>query len=140
MIVVRLLIFSLLVSLVSCGSATKEVVEESFPDGSPKNVKYYKEKETGHECVGEKTFYPNGKVQSEGKYKNGLMEGRWTFYYENGLKWSEGNFVKGKEHGLYTTWFENGNKRYQGKFKNGSRTGEWQFWDENGTLAKVTKF
>ena len=33
-----------------------------------------------------KNFYSNGRVASEGQYKNGLKDGAWKFYTEDGKK------------------------------------------------------
>ncbi|MBN1598477.1 MAG: hypothetical protein JW894_09300 [Bacteroidales bacterium] len=47
------------------------------------------------------TYYPNGKVLSEGMLKNGKPEGYWKTYYTTGIIKSEGNR---KNHLLDSTW------------------------------------
>jgi periplasmic protein TonB len=32
-----------------------------------------------------RVYYPNGKIDSEGMFKNDNMDGKWFFYYENGV-------------------------------------------------------
>ena len=36
-----------------------------------------------------------------------------TKTYENGQKWYEGNFKNGRVDGIYTFWYENGQKSYE---------------------------
>ena len=49
--------------------------------------------------------YENGKIQQEGFFKNGKLDGVWTSYDTNGLKKSVGNY------------------------DNGTKTGKWFFWN-----------
>lgn len=129
-----LLIF--LAGLNSCSDQQKKVVEESYPDGSPKVVKFYKENEGNKELVKEIDYYPNKNKRLEGEYKQEQRNGKWTYYYENGNIWSEGFFKDGVNEGLRTTYFENGQIRYTGQYKNGERTGIWRFNNEEGKLVK----
>lgn len=132
-----LLIFALLTATVdSCSSHSKKVIEEKYPDGSPKVVKYYQEKNGIKELVKEIDYYPNKNKRLEGEYKKDHRDGKWTYYYENGKLWSEGYFVNDINDGQRTTYFENGQIRYQGTYKSGDRIGKWQFYNEAGTLVK----
>ena len=73
----------------------------------------------------------NGKMDSSVTYKNGSKNGKWTYWYENGQKQEEIIYKDGKLDGLMTDWYENGQKEYEGTFKDG----EWisrECWDEDG--------
>ncbi len=48
-----------------------------------------------------KSFYRDGKLWSEGEYKNGIREGRTVTYHDNGKKYYEGQFVKGQKSGIW---------------------------------------
>jgi antitoxin component YwqK of YwqJK toxin-antitoxin module len=49
-----------------------------------------------------------GKVKSEGGFKNGKFDGRWTFYYEDGTLQKRGNYVDGKLEGVWEFFDMNG--------------------------------
>lgn len=126
----------LLIQLTSC-SKTIKVVEETYPDGSPKLEKFYIEKsETEKILQKEITYYSNKQKQSEGEFKDDKRHGKWTFWYSNGNKWSEGYFDNGLDDGERNMWYENGQIRIEGKYDKGKQVGIWKFWDEKGNLVK----
>jgi antitoxin component YwqK of YwqJK toxin-antitoxin module len=49
--------------------------------------------------------YENGQKWSEGDYKDGKVDGSYTFYYENGQKSYELNYKDGIQIGLSTGWY-----------------------------------
>ena len=51
-----------------------------------------------------------------------------TYYHENGKVQQEGTFVKGKLDGVWTSYDVNGNKIASGNYSNGTKTGKWFFW------------
>ena len=118
----------------------QKVIEDTYPDGSPKRVCIYKGKGQNREMVRETTYYENKQMQMDGAFQDGKRSGLWISWYENGKKWSEGNFKDGQEEGLRTTYYENGQKRYEGLFRDGVRTGDWKFWDESGKLVKTIMY
>ena len=128
----------LLLSLVyfGCGPGLEEVVVDSYEDGTPKVVRYYKGEGKEKTMVKEATFYADGAVRMEGEFLNGIKHGRWISYYENGSRWSEGNFTDGINNGTTITWHENGQKYYKGYYKNGERAGTWKFWGDDGEFIK----
>ncbi len=95
--------------IIACNKP-KKVVEEAYPDNSPKVEKYYIEKESSKELVKEIRYYPNNKIQMEGKYKNNKRNGDWIYYFENGTIWCEGSFLDGVDHGQRIVYYENGQK------------------------------
>lgn len=129
----------LMITLTSCRFETK-VIEESYPDGSPKRICIYLGKGENRELIKETTFYPNKQAQMEGTYKDSKRDGKWTYWYENGKTWSEGTFIKGKAEGKRTAYFENGKVYYEGSYKEDQRVGKWRFFDENGRLQKEIDF
>ena len=124
---------------VSCGKEIK-VIKETFPDGSPKRVLFYRGSEDFKNLTREISYYEGNKLQMEGGYRNGKRDGKWTFWYENGNKWSEGYFKEGKSDGKRTTYYENGKIRYEAFYKNDERVGKWRFYDESGKLVKEVPY
>ena len=47
-----------------------------------------------------KHYHENGKLISEGNYKDYRQENLWKFYYKNGKLKTEGNYKDGKEEGF----------------------------------------
>ena len=63
-----------------------------------------------------KSFYDNGYLQSEGKFKNHKLHGAWKWYRKDGSLMRTGNF------------------------QNGAQSGIWRTFDRQGNLVKETRF
>jgi antitoxin component YwqK of YwqJK toxin-antitoxin module len=124
-----------LMIFIAC-SRDKRVVEESYPDGSPKRICVYKGSGEDKQLIRETTYYLNNKLQMDGTYKNNQRDGQWIYWYENGSKWSEGFFREGKNDGKRITYFENGKIRYEAYYREGVRVGKWKFFNEKGNLLQ----
>jgi antitoxin component YwqK of YwqJK toxin-antitoxin module len=121
--------------VVSC-NRQRSVIEEKYSDGSPKRVCLYTGNGEDRQLIRETTYYPNGKLQMDGTYKNNQREGQWIYWYDNGSKWSEGSFREGKNDGKRLTYFKNGKVRYEAYYSNNVRVGKWKFFDESGKLLQ----
>lgn len=96
----------------------------------------------------------------EGKYVNGLKEGRWICYTaKDSIHIDEINYKNGVIHGVSKAYYDNGVLRYslyfenglpsgkylkysskgklmgEGQFKNGKECGEWKNYDDDGMLV-----
>jgi len=129
----------LFLSLTSC-SPKQKVVEESYPDGSPRRECEYRGKGEKRILLKETFYYANGQVEMTGAYKDGERHGYWTYYYENGNVWSEGSYIRGKNDGKRLTYYENGRLRYEAWYKDNERTGIWKFYDQAGNLIKEVDY
>ncbi len=69
-------------------------------------------------------FYDNGQRKFDGRYRKGLMHGKWTYYHENGQKMIEGTYKNLKLDGELTTWFENVQKSLEFNYELGDITKE----------------
>jgi len=125
--------------LTSC-SPKQTVVEEQYPDGSPRRVCIYRGKGDKRILLKETFLYQNGTIEITGGYRDGERDGYWISFYENGNKWSEGFFRNGKNEGERLTYFENGRLRYEAWYKNDERTGTWKFYDQAGNLIKTVDY
>ena len=59
-----------------------------------------------------------------------------TYYYDNGKVQQEGFFKDGKLDGVWVSYDEKGNKVAEGEYTNGLKTGKWIFFNEN-SLSEV---
>ncbi|MEO7978317.1 membrane-binding protein [Flavobacterium sp.] len=56
---------------------------------------------------------------------------RATYYYENGKVQQEGFFKEGKLDGLWVSYDENGNKKAIAEYTDGLKTGKWIYFNDN---------
>ena len=66
--------------------------------------------------------------------------GKNIFYYENGKISSEGNFKNGKPEGLWKTYFETGELKSIGNRKNSLLDSVWNFYNKEGVLLKSINY
>ena len=52
--------------------------------------------------------WENGNKKSEENFKNGIQEGKSTYWYQNGKVAKEVNYKGGKEEGSLTRYYEDG--------------------------------
>lgn len=80
-----------------------------------------------------KTYYKDGKVESEINYSKKVREGQAKFYYENGNLRQELTYVNGKVDGLVKEYHENGKLKLTYTIENGKREGPVSIFKEDGT-------
>ena len=124
----RLLLIVLpLLFIVGC---SKPINEESLIERG--GVKYQQDSQKPYSG---KTFklYNNGNKDTDGNWKDGVMNGKWTYWYENGQKEYEKTYKDGKPlNGLQTYWYENGQMSFKGTFEYERPHGLVTKWYENG--------
>ncbi|MBN1338870.1 MAG: hypothetical protein JXA03_06070 [Bacteroidales bacterium] len=127
------------VSAASCSHEPVAVTEETYENGSPKLVRYYKNQ--GDTIpVKETHLYNDGTKRMEGAFREGKRHGEWKYWYANGNLWSAGTYTEGKENGRKAVYHENGQLYYEGNLNDGKRTGNWKFFDKNGKLQKEVDY
>lgn len=126
--------------LSACSGTLTTEIAESYPDGSSKVERTYKDQDGKRILVKEVLYYPNHQKYMEGEYRNNKRHGLWISWYQNGNVWSKGEFDEGVEEGIRVVYHENGQKYYEGKFKNGKKSGIWKFWDEKGRPVREVDF
>jgi antitoxin component YwqK of YwqJK toxin-antitoxin module len=83
------------------------------------------------------TFYPGGRVNVEGEYKDNVMTGKWKRYYPDGQIMEVVNFRDNEENGPFVEFYPNGNVKAEGEYLNGdNENGELFLYDINGILMK----
>lgn len=76
-------------------------------------------------------YYENGKVQQEGFFKNGKLEGIWISFDINGNKLSVANYENGEKTGKWLFW--NGNKLNEVEYSN-SRIASVKTWKQDALV------
>ena len=71
-------------------------------------------------------YYPDGKKEQEGRFKEDVLSGQWVWYYPNGqVKREEFYNRQGNLEGLVTEYDSLGNELAKGEYFNGVQEGEW---------------
>lgn len=86
------------------------IVKEEFWNYHQKHIKhgYFKK------------WYDNGQLEWEGRFDNGLIQGKVTSRYRNGQLHFTGAYSQGMQQGLFTYYYDNGSIHYRAEFDNGS--------------------
>ena len=121
----------------SC-SKEKEHIVTTHPNGKPAYVEYFSEDDTLNPTRTLRYYY-NGEKQEEISYKNGIKNGKNTFWYQNGEKMFEGNYADGLQDGIFTQWFDNGKVDYIAEYEKGRPTGTWRYYKKDGSLMSEQK-
>lgn len=148
--------------MTSCSS--KQIREEKFNNGNPKEKYEVSEKKDGsflkdgyfkqwfengqlsisgnykdNKENGKWTsFYNTGKIEEEGSYENGQKAGIWKQFAENGQVLRELTFKAGELNGLQKWWFSGGQKHREATYENDKLNGTQITWNEDGSIK--TKF
>ena len=119
--------------LSGCGSVEETICKET--EGQERNGLVYlpnqQEPFTGKNLC----KYENGQIKSEGKFKDGKEDGKWTAWHSNGQKLKESNYKDGKKDGKWTWWsLFTGKKTSEENWKDGKWDGKWTTWHLNGQI------
>lgn len=110
-----------------------EVRREAWPGGQPRAEYTVEVTADGESREGEfRSWYEDGTLESEGKYRDDRRSGQWTFHHPNGQISAEGGFSKGQETGAWELFHENGQRSAKGRYSDGLRDGVWRFWTADG--------
>ncbi len=139
---------------------SRDVVEETWPDGQPKRISSYS-RSAPETPVRVRTFYYNGNPESDahyrdgklhgdnrthwhnghvhekGAYRDGEREGRWEVYFNDFALSGEGLYRNGKQEGLWSHYWDDGSRKAEGSYRAGEKTGEWREWSRTGALLLV---
>ena len=83
-----------------------------------------------------KTYYPNGKIESEISYKDSIRDGEAKFYFEEGTLKEERLYVNGRVEGLVKVYYPNGKLKELINIEDGKREGPTSLFDEEGNYVK----
>ena len=128
------------VIIMSCKPELIEVVIDEHENGSPKTIKYFETDVKAEHLVKEVQFYANGTKKYSGEFADGKKDGKWTFWFEDGKVWSEGYFKENKRWGKAKVYHKTGNLYYSGTYTNGKKDGDWKFYNKEGALMNKATF
>ena len=77
-------------------------------------------------------LYDNGRKKLNGRYKNGIKNGQWTWWNRHGGMVRRGSYKNELTYGLWKFYHNNGILKEKGIYKNGIKDGKWINWHENG--------
>lgn len=93
----------------------------------------------GKSYTGRCSVYRDGYKVSIQQYLNGVDYGKWIFYFPNGKIETKGKFRDGKRVGRWRYYYESGKiKQISSYSKLGEREGKWVEYDEDGKKSKTT--
>ncbi len=84
----RFLIILMAFAYISCKNEIKEITE-TYPNGNPKKIEYFKQKDSLKIKVKEEGFFFNKKIKYRGSFKDNQPSGKWKYWYQNGKVFSE---------------------------------------------------
>jgi antitoxin component YwqK of YwqJK toxin-antitoxin module len=79
----------------------------------------------------ERTYHPNGKLQSERPYVGGVRHGLTKWWWSNGQLGSETSYVGGMRHGMEKWWSQSGGIAYYCLYNQGEQVAK--FFPRNQT-------
>lgn len=65
-------------------------------------------------------WFDNGRVEWEGRFANGLIQGDVSSWYRNGQRNFTGHYDRGMQDGPFTYWNEDGTLNYRAEFEGGA--------------------
>ena len=121
--------FIFAIVLTACGDGQSKKVISSYDNGQPSKVRFYNKE---NQCIREVEYYENGLVYIEGAIKNDLRDGEWISYFPDGKVQSKGFFKDGLRTDKASIYYENGNLWMEGFYSHDHKCGEWIHYDELG--------
>lgn len=83
-------------------------------------------------------YYYSGRIQGEGIFKNGKLDGLRKMYYQNGKLSLEKYYTNSISNGLEKEYYDDGTLKQKGEFTNGKEDGLWESYFPNGQVKKRT--
>jgi antitoxin component YwqK of YwqJK toxin-antitoxin module len=120
--------------------AENDSIFRNFEDGKPRTIRTFEYVQDKQVFVSEREYYESGQLRMEGPLVNRRREGLWKSFYEDGKIWSEGEYKDGLRDGITITYHPNGVKRFEGAFYKSKKSGIWKFWDDKGEFVKEMDF
>ena len=87
-----------------------------------------------------KSFYPDGKTETEVEFKKGRKEGRATIYSGLGILMSEVTYFNDEKNGKEIEYFDDGKVQSEYLFDNGDYNGSGRSYHQNGKVFKDVHF
>ncbi len=82
----------------------------------------------------DRSWYPTGKLRSQGFWDNNMREGRWDYFSEQGVVLRGGDYSETKKSGEWITRWADNSVESIGTYRDGLREGEWIFYASPGVI------
>jgi antitoxin component YwqK of YwqJK toxin-antitoxin module/V8-like Glu-specific endopeptidase len=86
------------------------------------------------------SYFPDGKLERETTYVDGVAEGRSVEYHPSGPKKEEGTFLHGVRVGTWTEFYEGGRVWRKTVYSDNSQTQNWMLFSEDGWKSQEGSF
>ncbi|MEL1242958.1 hypothetical protein AAEO56_01680 [Flavobacterium sp. DGU11] len=83
-----------------------------------------------------KVFFPNGNINEETTFVNGIKDGIYKKYTETGILLEDAKYKNDQYHGPATYRNGQGEIVATGQFTNGKKTGIWKFYEKNKVVKE----
>ncbi len=104
----RFLLPAIVATMIAGCSSTHKYVASKHENGRPEVVLYLQGRGEEAVKVMEKVYYPNGKLDYVGRFKDGKEHGEWNYYYENGTPKYTEHWLNGLEDGVQIEYAPDG--------------------------------
>jgi antitoxin component YwqK of YwqJK toxin-antitoxin module/Flp pilus assembly protein TadD len=84
--------------------------------------------------------FPGGKPRLKLTYRNGLLQGKATWYYPDGSISQEGNYQDDKKEGTWKAWQPDGKPEYEVNYLHDEFSGTCKWYHDNGNLATENNY
>lgn len=84
-------------------------------------------------------YAADGRVRSEGGFRDDEVDGAWTWYRATGGLMQRGGFRRGVKHGVWERWNAAGQPLDRGTYEDGRKVGEWQTFHPDGSVKQVKR-
>lgn len=85
-------------------------------------------------------YHENGILETQGYLKENKNHGEWKYFYPDGKLESTGIFKDDQPDSIWVWFNYAGTLIQQGLYKEGKKDGEWKFYDDSGNLFLLMKF
>lgn len=123
-------------------TACRDRIESVHPGGEPKVIRTYGvlgPRDSAH-LTRERTWFFNGKLEKDARYRNGVLHGAYQDFWHNGQRKSAGGYVDGRREGPWEFYFNAYSVASEGAYKDGLKEGPWNDFFENGELRAQGEF
>ena len=91
--------------------------------------------------TGRCVVYEGDLKKSIQQYIDGVDYGKWIFYFPNGKIETKGKFRNGKRVGKWKYYYESGSLKQISRYsRDGERSGKWIEYEENGDIIRVVNY
>ncbi|MDY0217012.1 MAG: toxin-antitoxin system YwqK family antitoxin, partial [Bacteroidales bacterium] len=114
----------LIISVLFLTSCSK-VDKSYYENGQIKSELKFKNKKRDGKSI---WYHPNGQIQMEAIYKNDVLDGTLQRYYHNGSLQLLENYKEGILHGEKKSWDDKGHLSYSANYENGKLQGKYNVY------------